>query len=362
MGFLKGLGTTVCSILLFLALTVFSIAFLLNSTVLNSNFMNSQIDKLDISAIAHDAIDTQIKEELPSNSDFVSGVVLDFISKEEPLIKAQFHNAINEAYDYFLEKTDILAVTISLAQIKKDIQDNIWQTAVDYLTAKLKNMSSAEANSYVADIAVQIPHDVLPSELLALPSNIRTEIIKQYILSLGGKGIFNPLSFGLNTAIEPQIKAAVGEYLNDSISDIENTYTIDESTIDAGTMQSIRDIRTGINYFKAGYIWLIIIIVVLIGLIFLINWKNIRGAMRALGIDLLIFGILDLAGVLLTRYVQPEKYVFENLDVSVAIQNWIHGLITDVTGIMLMFSIGVLIIGIGFIVGSFFIKRPEANA
>ena len=362
MGFLRGLGTTVCSILLFLALTVFSVAFLLNATVLNTGFMNSQIDKLDISSIAQDVINTQIQKELPPNSDFISGVVLSFFDNEVPQIKTQLHNGLNEAYDYFLQKTDRLAVTISLAEIKQNLKDNIWQTAVDYLKTKLAGMSGTEADSYVGDIAAQIPQDVLPPVFQALPSNLRTEIVKQYILSIGGKGVFSSLSFGLNIVIEPQLKAAVEQYFTDEIKDIKDTYTIDETTVDSTTMQSLRDIRTGISYFKAWYVWLIIIMVVLAGLIFLINWKNLRGSMRALGIDLLVFGILDLAGVLLVRYLRPEKFIFENTDVSVPLQNWIHGLITDITGIMLIFSIGVLIVGIGFMVGSFFIKRPEAEA
>lgn len=362
MGFLRGLGTTICGILLFLALTVFSAAFLLNGTVLNTGFMNSQIDKLDISSIAHDAINTQIQEELPPNSDFINGVVLNFFDKEVPQIKTQLHNGINEAYDYFLQKTDTLSVTISLAEIKQNLKDNIWQTAVDYLKTKLAGMSGTQADSYVGDIAAQIPQDLLPPELLALPSSLRTQIEKQYLLSLGGKGVFSSLSFGLSFVIEPQLKAAVEQYFTDNIKDIKDTYTIDESTIDSTTMQSLRDIRTGISYFKAWYVWLIIIMVILAGLIFLINWKNLRGSMRALGMDLLIFGILDLAGVLLVLYLRPEKFIFENTDVSVPVQNWIHGLITDVTSIMMAFSIGVLIVGIVFMAGSFFIKRPEAKA
>lgn len=54
MGFLKGLGTVICSFLLFLALIIFSIAFMLNSTILNSNFVNSQVSKIEIASIARD--------------------------------------------------------------------------------------------------------------------------------------------------------------------------------------------------------------------------------------------------------------------------------------------------------------------
>lgn len=359
MGFLRVFGTTVLSIILFFTLSVFSVAFLLNSTVLNRSFMNTQIDKLDISAIAHDTVEKQIKEQLPQGSDFIDGVILDLVGKETPLIKDQLHNGINEGYAYFLGDKNTLSVNVSLTAIKKSLKDNIWQSAVDYLTLKLNGMSSAQVDSYVGDIAAQIPDNLLPSQLNILPQNLRTTVVKEYIKSLGGKGVFNALSFGLDVAIESQVKAAIEQYFGDTINDIEDTYTLDESTIDASTMQSLQDVRTGIDYFKAGYVWLIFVMIVLAGLIFLINWKNIRASVLSLGIDLLIFGVLDLAGVLLVRILQPEKFIYENTDVAVSVQNWINGLVSDITGIMMTLSIAVLVIGAGLVAASFFIQKPE---
>jgi HAMP domain-containing protein len=329
MGFLKGLGTTVCSILLFLALSSFSVAFLVNGTLLNTDFMNSQIDKLDISDTVNEAIEEQIQDQISQDSDFINGVVFSIVDEQEPLIKEQLHNAINEAYAYFQGKEDHLSVTISLAAIKQNLTENAWEIAKDFLVKQMADMSNAEADRYAGDIAAQIPGDMYP------------------------------LSFGLDFVIEPQIESAVENYVGEAVENLDDTYVFDETTIDSGTMKSIRNARGAVLGFKVAYVYLIISMIVLAGLIFLINWKNIRASMRMLGIDLLIFGILDLAGVLVVRFVQPQKYIFESNDIPVSVQNWVNGLVTDITGIMLAFSIGVIVIGAILLAASFFIKQSE---
>jgi hypothetical protein len=359
MGFLRGLGTTICSILLFLALSSFSAAYLVNNTVLNTDFMNTQIDKLPLSEMASDIINDQVQEQIPQDSEFINGVVTSIVDKQEPLIKDQLHKAINDGYAYFQGDVDTLSVTVSLAEIKQSLTQDVWQAAKDYLALQLSSMSEADADAYAADIVARIPRDAYPSTLMSIPSTLRTELVKQYVLTLGGRGTFDPAALGLDQTIEPQVKSLLEQYLTDTVSGMDDTYSINESTIGSGTMTSIRDVRKAVLIFKVAYIYLIVGMIVLAGLIFLINWKNIRASMRALGIDLLIFGILDLAGILVAKYIQPQKFIFENQDISVSVQNWVNGLVSDVSSIMMTLSIGILVVGVVLLVVSFFIKKPE---
>ena len=362
MSLLRGLGTAICSILLFLALTVFSAAFLLNSTVLNTGFMNKQIDKIDISSIVRDTVEKEIKEELADNSDLVTGVVLNIVAIEEPFIKEQMHAGINEAYDYFLGKTDKLYINVSLAAIKNDLNNNAYQIIVDYLEQQLSGMSDADADEYAYGIAVQIPAADLPPELRALPETLRTTIIKEYIKSLGGKSTFNALMYGLNFLVEPQVKAGVEQYVATATADIEDNYIVDETTFDSSTLRTFRDIRAAIIFFKAWYVWLIIVMIILAGLIFLINWTNFRASMLALGIDLLVFGILDLAGILTVRFYKPQNIIINNTDVPASIQVWMTQLAGDITSVLLPLVIGIIGVGAILMTTSFFIKKPEAGA
>jgi hypothetical protein len=79
MGFLKGFGTFVLGFLLFLSLTVFSLAFLLNSTLLNPDFVTRQVDRIDISAVARDVAEKQINEELPAELNFLKDAIYNVI-------------------------------------------------------------------------------------------------------------------------------------------------------------------------------------------------------------------------------------------------------------------------------------------
>ncbi len=357
MGFLRGLGTAICSLLLFLALGIFSMAFLLNSTVLNAGFVNSQVDKLDMSSIAQNIINDQIKDQVPADETFISDVSAKIVDTEEPLIKEQLHTGINSAYAYLLKENNDLNIEISFTEIKQSLKATLWQTSVDYLKEQLTPLSGDAANQYVDNIRQQIPEDALPQALSVLPQTLRKEVIDQYLLQLGGKGSTDVLSALVNFAVDPVVKQYFDQYFNNYIDQIPDSYSINSSTIDTNTMDNIQNIRTGIGYFKVYYLWLIVFMIVMAGLIFLINWRNIRASLRSLGIDLLIFGVLDLAGVLILRTMHISQFI-TNTNVPASVISWADGLLKNVGSIMMPFSIGVLVVAVILMVLSFMVKNP----
>jgi hypothetical protein len=356
---LKILGTAVCSLLLFLAISVLSIAFLLNSTVLSPKFMNAQIEKLDTSEMARDLIDEELKEQLPQGSDFLMDISLNIIENEDDLIKAQITPVINDAYAYLLGDKDTLQLSVSLAAIKQDLKNNIWDAAIEYLKNETANMSEAEFNQYVLDIAGQIPPETYPAELKALPKTIRDQVIVLFIKDLSGRDTFESGFFGLTPEAAGEVKNTVQQYLNEYIDQIPDSFAIEEGIIDSDTMDTLGDVRTVIGYFKMVYIWLYVFILVMAGLIFLINWSDIRASMRSLGIDLVIFGILDLAGILVMKSLSLMTTIPGYKDIPVSLQNWIQGIVSDITGIMMTFSIAMVAIGAVLLTVSFFVKKRQ---
>ena len=112
MKFLKGLALSLLSFLLFLSLSIFGLAFMLNSTILNPDFVVSQIDKLDVSLLAEEVLSEQIpEEEFPEES---KAALVNTITKLEPLVKEQVSAAIYPVYDYLLGESQSpdLAVTL----------------------------------------------------------------------------------------------------------------------------------------------------------------------------------------------------------------------------------------------------------
>ena len=104
MKFLKGLAIGLLGFLLFLSLSIFGILFLLNQTVLNPNFVTSQLDKLDVVALVEEIISAQEDEE--AFSEELTTTLFDTIGDLEPVIREQLYATLNETYDYLLEKRE----------------------------------------------------------------------------------------------------------------------------------------------------------------------------------------------------------------------------------------------------------------
>ncbi len=112
MKFLKGLANGLLSFLLFLSLTIFGIAFLLNQTILNPSFLTSEMDKLDVSSLTEEVISKQAsKEKFPEE---METALIDTITELESPVKEQLGVAIDETYDYLLGKKEApdLATTL----------------------------------------------------------------------------------------------------------------------------------------------------------------------------------------------------------------------------------------------------------
>ncbi len=104
MKFLKGLAIGLLSFLLFLSLSIFGWAFTLNSTILNSNFISTQLDKFDVSSLAEEFLSEQEdEEEFPEE---LETALIDAIAKLEAPVKEQLGAAIGETYDYLLGRKE----------------------------------------------------------------------------------------------------------------------------------------------------------------------------------------------------------------------------------------------------------------
>ncbi len=104
MNILKGVALGLLSFLLFLSLSIFGILFLLNQTILNPNFITSQLDKLDVAALVEEIIIEQAPEEQPPGE--FEAVLINTITKLEAPVKEQLGAAISETYDYLLGRKE----------------------------------------------------------------------------------------------------------------------------------------------------------------------------------------------------------------------------------------------------------------
>jgi len=201
----------------------------------------------------------------------------------------------------------------------------------------------------------------LPPELSLLPSSQLNNDIEQYLRESAGLNLKQP--------VDPQyqlyktlINQYVDTYLNDFIDEVPGTYTIDESTLGSQTMDGLSTAKTVVSNFQTYYYWVIVLIIVLAALIFLIS-MNIRATSRALGTNLLIFGVLDLVGVILMKTLPIMDWASNIVgqEVPSSLNTWISGLTNDVSSVALPLSIGLLVAGVVLLVVSFVIKPKEAQ-
>jgi len=357
MGFLKGFGTFVLGFLLFLSLSVFSVAFLLNSTLLNPDFVTRQVDRIDISSLARDVAEKQIKEELPAELSFLKEAVYNVIDEQEPWLKTQLNQAINTGYDYFLGKTDTLSISVPLDAFKKDLKNSLWQELNKQLNVWLRDNIQKELKPYIEQ-NLQAYRKILPAELAFLSDaqlksylNAFLQQIQDQIVKTGQAPVLTGL---LETLVKPYFDAYYDEYAAQVPSELK----ADETNIPADVMEQLRLARQYIGYFRSGFYWLIVFMAVLVAGIFLIH-RNIQDPSRALGIDLALYGVLDLAGTYVARSFSPVQYLPDEV---ASLGPWLTELYNDITGIMLTFSIVVLAIGAALIVISFVFKKKAAES
>lgn len=298
MNVLKGLAVILLSFLLFLSLFVFGIAFTVNSTVLNPDFVADEVDNIDVSALVRELTEDQLNELLPQDTLLLKETIYSFITNQEPWLKEQVRGAIYAGYDYLFEKTDSLSLVIPLEALKEGLRDSLWQT-------------------FQQD---------LPQELLDLPPSLLEPYFNEFYQEFT---VFIPSEFELN-----------------------------ESIIPPEVMTQIIQVRQGISYFQLGYNLLIGFIVLLILGIFLIN-RNLRSTTRELGINFLIYGVLMYAGIFLAGYLIPVQLPLAVIPSS--LQMWVLQLANDILAPLKIFSLGLLAGGVVLIAISFVLNLRHAE-
>ena len=113
MKFLKGLALSLLGFLLFLSLSIFGLALMLNNTLLNPDFVVSELNKLDVSSLARDMISAQIPlEQIPLEGEFITEILDDTIADLEPWIREQVNTVT------------LLQLRLSIREKSKPERDN----------------------------------------------------------------------------------------------------------------------------------------------------------------------------------------------------------------------------------------------
>ena len=392
MSFLKGLALTFLSLLLFLSLVLFGQAQTLNMTLLNADFVADQINSLDISSLVDEFLDDEdFPPEFRASLD-------NSIPAIESWAKEQLTAAIDPTYDYLLgnsQELDLAAILkdtvlnpvgirslledVDLTALVEDFLNEESALAVppggefliDYLeTAVMETVGELE--SWVKDQAASVIEPVtdfllgnspspnitisLTPALDALHDNLRQAFLASPPPELAGlppaqlQTAFNQVwqEFALNLPASYDLdEALLGTEFE---TDFAEALSEAEETLDTAS--------EFVGYYQAGFIILIVFILLTIGGIVLIQ-RNVRRSTRLLGIVFIIYGVIEYVGIVIGRGA-AESAIPD--DVPASMETWLTKFATDALAPLEIVSIVALVLGAALLVTSFVYRRHQTEA
>ncbi|MFC2041047.1 hypothetical protein ACFLTY_01845 [Chloroflexota bacterium] len=390
MKFLKGLAVSLLSLLLFLSLSILGLVLTLNHTVLNPDFITSELDRLDVSSLATEVLGGQVPQgELGT-------ALINTIPKLEPLLKERLSVAIHSTYDYLLGKRQN-------PELKLTLKNSFLNT--DFVTSVVDELdiSSLAAGFIREKLADKIPEEFMKyvSEYMDDAITKTEPLIKKKMITASGPVLDYMLgesqSLDVVISLEP-IKQSLGDNLREAFlkspppefagvppatlemafntfygmaaTQIPSTFEFDESTLGtempaniatavAQSEEVLMQAREYVSYFQLGY-KLVIALIVLSALGIILIHHEVKGATRTLGSTFLAFGAFEYASILVGKYFSKTQLPLPEMPAS--LQAWIPQLFAGFLAPLETLSLGLLIGGVVLIIISIVYGRRQPQS
>jgi len=299
------------------------IAIVLRDTVLDSDFVLSLLDELDISQLVSEFINQQIGGLVPEGVVIPEDTLADAIVTLEPTIEEALRDAVDPILDYLLGLSDSFSVTVSLSPVIDDIEDVLRQAVLDTLPAEWASLPQNERD--------QLLNEFLDEAIGVIPSNIELDEV------IFGTGVQEQVASALDDVNQSLAEARTG--ISEGISKAE---------------EYLSEAKTYVGYFLTGYYILLAVIAVLVLAIIALH-HQVKGATRNLGIIALVCGILELAGLLVAKYFAVANMV--ELDMPDAVQGLPEQMLNSFTAPLMTLSISLIVAGLILVVVSIVYPR-----
>ncbi len=208
MSSLKTLSVSILSFFLFLSLSVFGVAFAINSTVLNPDFVTEEINSLNLAELSGEAIEIEPSAEMSEAYDYAISTLSDI----EPLVKQKMNAAVHSVYDYLLGEK-------SQPELKTALGDTFFSPAfVGSLLDELELAKLLEENFPEPTTQADISQDFIDA-IVRVAADIEPEL-------------------------KPKLAAASGpvfDYLLGEVDDIDLALTLRTEVLTSETVLSLID-------------------------------------------------------------------------------------------------------------------------
>jgi hypothetical protein len=157
---LKGIALGFVCFFLCIALLILALIFTINSTLLNPQFVNREIQNLDIPAVVHETLTNQASSLDPT---FVTDID-QAITRIKPWIDTQVPFVIDSSYDYLLSKTDNLDISIPTGEIEQTVLDSLTTIYLKDPPAEYLSLPVSQRTQHIADLQKQFT-DAFPASI-----------------------------------------------------------------------------------------------------------------------------------------------------------------------------------------------------
>lgn len=289
------------SFLLFVSLAGFGLAFTVNRTVLNPDFIVSRLDTLDASSVMAEVITEQVPEEVMVMvpAELIDEVLDAVLTELEPWLKEQIAGTIYTVYDYLWGRSQSLSLVFNVEPVKESVKDELRQALLISPPAGLEMIPPAELGRLFDEFYAQVS------------------------------------------------------------GEIPSTLEINESTLhelSPDIMPALIQARRYVGYFQVAYWALVAAMALLIMGIILLD-RRVRGATRWIGIPCLISGIVTYVGTFVIRNFAGG--LITQVSLPVPLGSWLAQLVSDALAPMRVYGIVLMAVGVALLIVSFVYRRHQ---
>ena len=237
----------------------------------------------------------QVKSQLPEEEPYIAEIIDEVATELEPWLKEQTTEVVYAGYAYLKGDAE-LNIVIPLEQVKTSIKQNLARAI----------------------------RESPPPELAGLPQS--------------------------------QIEFFISQAYAQVDSQIPQQIEINEALLGAETVTQLQKAKEIIAYIELGYKVLIGLVALLVLFIALIQWWRAKPIARFIGVAFTIAGVISLVGALAAGVIVPQMI---SVPLPAEIAAMLPQLISDCSYPLLLYSIGILVTGIGLVVLSLKLRAPD---
>jgi len=396
-GLLKTIAVSALSFLLFISLSLFGIAFTINQTLLNPDFVTSEVNRLEISSLADDLLtqntSSGIQEEIET-------AVSSAVEKIEPQLKMQINGAVVSIYDYLLGRTENIDMSrilrdtflsnsfisavideidiVSLAKpiIKDQVEQQIpadMEFLSSYITSAIDDMvinQEPYIKQQLKNAAGPIA-DYITGQTETFNIGISTEPLLEDLRTNMLDNVDELPIPGLDLLPPGLVEQAFDVFFNQFSQSIPASVTIDETLIGTDVPANLaaslgefedtmKQVREYVSIFQIVYILLIVFMLIFTAGIILL-YRSLKKSTRTLGVIFLSYGIVELIGFLVFSNLINSQLGQVQTGTTASLQAWLQLFINHALSPLQIWSICFIAGGIILVLVSIF-YRPRNMA